>query len=157
MESESRRGTDWSRVSLAIAIVALLVATGSLGMFLLAPQGSSREPQRLDVRVVMISAHMESDPLGEKHLFVPGTIIAHVGDVLHLTFVNMNEHNHSFAIPALGMETPKVAGSGETYEFQDVILTRAGTFEIVCTVPYVPPNDCGVDHAEITGQLVVLA
>ena len=157
MESESRQGTDWSKVSLAIAIVALMVAAGSLGMFLLAPQESSREPQRLDVRVVMISAHMEADPLGEKHLFVPGTIIAHVGDVLHLTFVNMDEHNHSLAIPALAMESPKVAGSAGTYEFEDILLTRAGTFEIVCTVPYVAPNDCGIDHSAITGQLVVLA
>jgi len=144
-------------VSLAVAVVALLVAAGSLGMILLAPQGSLREPQRLDLRVVLISAHMEAAPLDEKHLFVPGTIVAHVGDILHMTFVNMDEHNHSLSIPALGMESPKLAGGGEMYEFQDVILTRAGTFEIVCTVPYVPPDDCGIDHSEITGQLVVLA
>ncbi len=93
----------------------------------------------------------------ERHHSVPGTIVAHVGDVLHITFVNMDEHNHSLAIPARGLESPKVAGMGMMHEFQDVTLTRVGTFEFICTVSYIPPDDCGEDHAEIVGQLVVLA
>lgn len=157
MEKQPRKGSDLSKVSLALAVVALLVSGGAIGLFLTAPQATTREPQRIELRVLLVAAHMEGAMVEEQHYWTPGTIVAHIGDVLHITFLNMDEHNHSLAIPALGMESPKVAGMGNIYEFADVTLARTGTFLIVCATPYVPPNDCGEDHGEIVGQLVVLA
>lgn len=148
---------DWSKVSLALAIVALLVAAGGLGMVLLGPQEASRTPQTVEVRVLLVAAHMEGAMVEEKHYFVPGTIVAFVGDNLRMTFVNMDEHNHSLGIPALNMESPKIAGMGGLHAFADVTLSRAGTFLIICVTPYVPPDDCGEDHDEIIGQLIVLS
>lgn len=156
MEPTETTKTDWSKVSLAVAIVALLLSGGAVGLFLTAPQAGTRVPETFDLRVLLVAAHMEGMGVEEKHYFIPGTIVAHVGDVLRLTFVNMDEHNHSVAIPALGLESPKVAGMGMEHAFPSVTLSREGSFLIICAIPYVPPNDCGEDHSEIIGQLLVL-
>jgi len=157
MEDEETRTTDWGKVSLALAIVAILLGGGAMGLFFTAPQGTTRLPQTVDVRVLLVAVHIEGMEVKEKHYFIPGTIVAHVGDILRITLVNMDEHNHSLAIPALGLESPRIAGGGEMHEFPSVTLAREGSFLIVCAIPYIPPNDCGEDHDEIVGQLLVLA
>lgn len=149
----------------AVAVAGLLVAILSIGLAISQPAPLRPAPQDREVRLV-IAALEPHDPMmamEEKHLYFPGTIFANVGDRIILTIMNMDEHRHGFEIHALNVETDAtldiMPGDEVTISF---VVNQAGTFEFECNVPYVAPTppatehtECGEDHDEMKGYLIV--
>ncbi len=151
----------------ALSVVALLVGLTGLGLAL-APAAPARPaPQDRVVRIVIAAMEphnaTQMPMMTEQHLYFPGTIFANVGDRIIVTVVNMDEHRHGFEIEALGVGTDAtidiMPGDEVTLTFT---VDRAGVFVYECNVPYVPPTppateheDCGQDHSDMMGYLVV--
>ncbi len=151
----------------ALSVVALLVGLTGLGLAL-APAAPQRPaPQDRSVRIVIaaLEPHNASQMpmMKEQHMYFPGTIFANAGDRIILTIVNMDEHRHGFEIMSLGIETDATTdimpGDEVTLTFT---VTQPGVYVYECNVPYVPPTppatehtDCGEDHSEMMGYLVV--
>ncbi len=151
----------------ALSVVALIVGLAGLGLAL-APAAPQRPaPQDREVRLVIAAMEphnaTQMPMMEEQHLYFPGAIFANVGDRIILTIVNMDEHRHGFEIDALGVQTDAtmdiMPGDEVTLTFT---VNNAGVFVYECNVPYVPPTppetehtECGEDHSEMMGYLIV--
>ena len=77
--------------------------------------------------------------------FSPATITAKKGEKVEIKLVG-TDGAHSFAVPALSINTPVSAGETKT-----VMLPtgEAGTFEFLCRIP------CGEGHKDMRGTIVI--
>ena len=137
-----RQGFD-KRILIGAVLVAIVVA----GVFAYYQLGTTpqvkTETIKIDIKEVM------QDNI-ERHIFDPGTVTAHKGNHIVLIVTNTDEHVHGLVIPELNLNTGPV-NSGQQVELKfDADI--AGTFTIFCSVP-----GCAPDHAQMIGQLVVVA
>ena len=143
LESTSvKKGFD-KRILIGAVLVAIVVA----GVFAYYQLGTTpqvkTETIKIDIKEVM------QDNI-ERHIFDPGTVTAHKGNHIVLIVTNTDEHVHGLVIPELNLNTGPV-NSGQQVELKfDADI--AGTFTIFCSVP-----GCAPDHAQMIGQLVVVA
>jgi heme/copper-type cytochrome/quinol oxidase subunit 2 len=143
LESTSmKKGFD-KRILIGAVLVAIVVA----GVFAYYQLGTTpqvkTETIKIDIKEVM------QDNI-ERHIFDPGTVTTHKGNHIVLIVTNTDEHVHGLVIPELNLNTGPV-NSGQQAELKfDADI--AGTFTIFCSVP-----GCAPDHAQMIGQLVVVA
>lgn len=111
------------RAALASLLVPLLLG-GCLGGGD-AVDTASAEPPR-DALVV-------GGPAGSEYSFEPAALATSVGRAIRVRFVNEGAEPHTFTVMALRADTGAVApGDEATLTLKP---TKAGTFEIACTLP----------------------
>jgi len=125
-------------------VVVIVVVAGILAYYQYgaAPQVKT-ETVSIDIKEVMENGV-------ERHVFDPATITVHKGSHVVLIVTNVDELPHGIEIPQLGLDT------GSLKENQSAKLEfdaqSTGTFTMECSVP-----GCAPDHAEMLGQLIVVA
>ena len=142
MQNSSKRGLRTS-VLASIAVIIVVVA-GILAYY----QFGATPQVKTETISIDIKAIMENGV--EKHVFDPATITVHKGSHVVLIVTNVDELPHGIEITQLGLDT------GSLRENQSAKLEfdaqSTGTFTMECSVP-----GCAPDHAEMLGQLVVVA
>lgn len=110
----------------AVAVVALSLAFAGCLEAGSDPVDAASAPQPLRALVV-------GGADGNEFSFAPATLAAKAGQTVEVRFVNDGREPHTFTIFALRADTGSVSpGDEATLTFRP---TRAGTFEIVCTLP----------------------
>lgn len=136
-----KRGFD-KRILIGAVLVAIVLAgVFAYYQFGTAPQGKSKtETIKIDIKM-----------LGERHIFDPATITVHKGNHIVLIVTNTDDDAiHGVVIPELSLDTGPLSYNQQTkLEFD---ADTVGTFTILCSVP-----GCAPDHAQMIGQLVVVA
>jgi len=77
--------------------------------------------------------------------FIPSTITVNQGDKVKMVIKSVDV-DHSFAMPAFGINQKLVPGQTETIEF---VADKTGSFPFRCSVY------CGSGHKEMDGTLIV--
>lgn len=134
----------------AFAVVLLALGAGYLVFRTYTPPTSAAPPIVPEVR--QFNLQMRAAEVGDKtlHNWLPATIVVNVGDTVILKVTNTDpETAHGFTLAAFNIVVPPMA-SGETQTFR-FRATRPGIFHFGCSV-----DSCAADHADQTGQLVVL-
>lgn len=148
-------------IAIGIGIAALVLSATGIGLLLTASGPARPAPVMREIRLIISSVepHNTSMMMEEQHLYFPSVIVANRGDTIVLTIVNMDEHRHGFEIHDLNVETDQL---NEVAPGEEIVLTivanQAGVFVWECNVPYdatAMPQDCGKDHNEMTGYLIV--
>jgi heme/copper-type cytochrome/quinol oxidase subunit 2 len=136
-----KKGFD-KRILIGAVLVAIVLAgVFAYYQFGTAPQGKSKtETINIDIKM-----------LGERHIFDPATITVHKGNHIVLIVTNTdNDAIHGVVIPELSLNTGPLSFNQQAkLEFD---ADTVGTFTILCSVP-----GCAPDHAQMIGQLVVVA
>jgi len=164
MQSESGKlKRNAGTVGLGLAIVALVVASWGVVATL---SGQAPKTHRFTILMgegEIIQIVNGTDQLtGEFHRWEPGVLVMERCDTIILTVKNPRSNIHSFAIPALGVDTGpisgKVAQPPSGAEATVTISTcNAGTYQFICDTPHDhDAGECDPDHARMTGYLVVL-
>jgi heme/copper-type cytochrome/quinol oxidase subunit 2 len=143
LESTSvKKGFD-KRILIGAVLVAIVVA----GVFAYYQLGTTPQVKTETIKIGIKEVMQDNI---ERHIFDPGTVTAHKGNHIVLIVTNTDEHVHGLVIPELNLNTGPV-NSGQQVELKfDADI--AGTFTIFCSVP-----GCAPDHAQMIGQLVVVA
>jgi heme/copper-type cytochrome/quinol oxidase subunit 2 len=149
LESTSvKKGFD-KRILIGAILVAIVVA----GVFAYYQFGTSQfatppQKQTVTVKIDIKAIHEDS---GHRHVFDPATVTVQKGDHVVLIVTNTDEDApHGIVIPELDLNTGSLATNQQaTLEFD---ADTAGTFTMYCSVP-----GCAPDHAQMIGQLVVVA
>jgi heme/copper-type cytochrome/quinol oxidase subunit 2 len=133
-----------SRGILIGLIVLVLIVAGVYGYYQSTPHLQAQtETLNIDIKTATENgvAH---------HVFDPGTITVHRGDYIVMTVTNTDPQDvHGITIPDLILNTgPLAPGQSTKLEFN---ADTAGTFTMLCSVP-----GCADDHAQMTGQLIVM-
>lgn len=153
--------------ALGLGLAALVLSATVLALNLTASTAPpAPTPVTREIRIIISSVEPHNASMammmGEMHIYTPSTIVVNRGDTIVLTVVNMDEHRHGFKIPDLGIASDNTVDIAPMDMWQKTFkVDRAGVFEWECNVPYVPetpttPQDCGEDHEEMTGYLIVL-
>lgn len=136
-----------------VALLVVGIAAGGLVVFAnRAIQASATEnptePAQRQFSVTMMVFKTEDE---EYHRWLPGTIVVNQGDTVILRVTNTDhEGAHGFSIAAYGIDKRAIQpDTTETFQF---VADRAGIFRFACS-----EVGCTDDHADQTGQLVVLA
>ena len=142
MQNSSKKGL---RTPLLVGIVVIVVVVA--GIFAYYQFGA---PAQVKTETVRIDITMKLENGVERHFFDPATITVHKGSHVVLIVTNVDELPHGIEITQLGLDT------GSLRENQSAKLEfdaqSTGTFTMECSVP-----GCAPDHAEMLGQLVVVA
>lgn len=150
---------------MGLAMAAIVLSATVLALNLTTLTQPATTPQTREVRLIISSVEPHNESMAmmmeEMHVFMPGSLVVNRGDTVRLTIVNMDEHRHGFRIPALGVQTDNAFDIAPLDEVElSFVADRVGVFVWECNVPYVPATppaeqDCGEDHGEMTGYLVV--
>ncbi|HLE54811.1 MAG TPA: hypothetical protein VI999_06210 [Thermoplasmata archaeon] len=151
--------------ALGLGVAALVLSATVFALNLTASTTPTPVPVTRDIRLIISSVEPHNASMGmmmdEMHVYFPSVIVVNRGDTIVLTVVNMDEHRHGFKIPDLGVASDNTVditpGDSWTKTFT---VDRPGVFIWECNVPYVPASgtmgqDCGKDHEEMTGYLIV--
>ena len=142
------RGTAIFTVT--FVVVVLTLAAGFFVFRSYTPPTSASPPVVPEVR--QFSLHLHSSKAGEvtMHHWMPPTLVVNAGDTVILKVINGDPENaHGFALGAFNISAPAIApGQTETFRFR---ATRPGVYHYGCSLA-----GCAPDHADQTGQLVVL-
>jgi heme/copper-type cytochrome/quinol oxidase subunit 2 len=137
-----------------VAAFATVLMAGGAGYVVLqtyTPPPSAAPPVVPEVR--QFHLHLHATEAGETtvHHWMPPVVVVHVGDTVILRVTNADpETAHGFGLAAFDISLPELApGQTRTVRFR---ATRPGIFPFGCTMV-----GCAADHADQTGQLVVLA
>lgn len=150
-------------IAIGIGVAALVLSATGLGLLLTSSGPARPAPTTREVRLIISSIEPHNESMAmmmeEMHIYTPSALVVNRGDTIVLTIVNMDEHRHGFEIHALGVETDQLT---EIAPGEEVVLTieasQSGVFEWECNIAYDPltmPQDCGEDHEEMRGYLVV--
>ena len=150
-------------VGLALAVVALVVASWGVVATM-----SAQAPKTHHLTILMGEGEIiqvvngTEELTGEFHRWEPGVLVMKRCDTIVLTVKNPRSNIHSFAIPTLGVDTGPIPGkvaqppSGGVATVT-ISTCNAGTYQFICDTPHDHnAGECDVDHARMTGYLVVL-
>jgi heme/copper-type cytochrome/quinol oxidase subunit 2 len=136
--------------TVTFTVVLLALGAGFLVFRTYTPPTSAAPPIVPEVR--QFTLHLHAVEAGDKtlHHWLPATIVVNVGDTVILRVTNTDpETAHGFALAAFNIAAPPIPPGGtQTFRFQ---AARPGVFHFGCSV-----EGCAADHADQTGQLVVL-
>lgn len=144
-------GNGWP-VFAAVFLVAMLVLGG--GYFVLqtyTPPASATAPLVPEARQFTVTLHaFQSGGRTIRH-WIPSTIVVNAGDTVILRVTNADtESAHGFSLGALNVSVPIIAPTESvTVRFSAL---RPGIYQFGCNLA-----GCAADHAEQTGQFVVLS
>lgn len=125
-----------------VVIIVIVAGIFAYYQFGTAPQVKT-ETVRIDIKEVMVNGV-------ERHVFDPATTTVHKGSHVVLIITNVDKLPHGIEIPQLGLDTGSLRENQQAkLEFD---AQNTGTFTLECSVP-----GCAPDHAEMLGQLVVVA
>ncbi len=151
-------------IAIGIGVAALVLSATGLGLLLTASGPARPAPVTREIRLIISSVEPHNTSMvmmEEMHVYFPSVLVVNRGDTIVLTVVNMDEHRHGFKIPDLGIASDNAVdiASGDKWT-KTFTVDRSGVFIWECNVPYVPASgmmeqDCGEDHAEMTGYLIV--
>ncbi len=132
------------------AAVLLGLAVGYLVFRTYVPPTSAAPPITPEVR--QFSVHMTAVKAGGEtlHHWIPAAIVVNTGDTVILKVTNSDpETTHGFALGAFNIAVAEIPpGQTQTFRFR---ANRPGIFHFGCDLA-----GCAPDHADQTGQLVVL-
>lgn len=144
-------GNGWPVFSAAFLVAILLLGGGYVVWQAYVPPASATSPVTPEVRQFTVSLHAFA--AGERTVrhWIPSSIIVNAGDTVILRVANTDtESSHGFALGALNISVPAIApGESVTIRFR---ATRPGIYQFGCTLA-----GCAKDHAEQTGEFVVLS
>lgn len=133
----------------AFAVVLLALGAGYFVLRTYTPP-TSAAPVTPEVR--QFSLQMRAAEAGDEtlHNWTPGTLVVNVGDTVILKVTNTDpDTTHGFALGAFNISVPTIPpGESVTFRFR---AARPGIYYFGCTLA-----GCAADHADQTGQLVVL-
>lgn len=128
-----------SRIGLAIALIAIILASASIGLFLTtsapAKTGYHPTPHTREFYLVTTIISFNETETGIPHdIFSAKAIEVNQGDKVIVHFYNTEpvseaEH-HTFTIPAFNIDVDLAPGQKQDIEFT---ATEAGIFNFVCT------------------------
>lgn len=164
-ETTERKRRNLVPVAVGLAIAALVLSATVLGLTLTASTPAPA-PQTRDIRIIIssVAPHNETMAMmmGERHVYMPSTIVVNRGDTIRLTIVNLDEHRHGFEIRALNVETDSALdiAPGDEVLLPAFTVPQPGVYVWECNVPYEPATattdqECGEDHDEMQGFLIV--
>ncbi len=137
-------------VTAAFVLVLLALGAGYLVFRMYTPPTSAAPPIVPEVR--QFSLQLRATEVGEEtlHNWTPATVVVNVGDTVILKVTNADpETTHGFTLAAFNIAVPAIApGQSQTFRFR---ASRPGIFHFGCSLA-----TCAADHADQTGQLVVL-
>lgn len=141
-----------STIVLAISLIAIILASASIGLFLMTPApaktGYHPTPHTRDFYLVTSVIDFDETEAGIPHdIFSAKAITVNQGDKVIVHFINTEpvseDERHTFTIPAYNIDVDLAPGQKQDIEFT---ATEAGIFDFICT--YHLPT--------MQGQLVVL-
>lgn len=154
-------------VATVLAIAALLVSVGALGMVFLRPAGRVPTTQYLTILMgegeIIQVVNGSEELTGEFHRWEPDVLVVGLGDTVVLTVKNPRSNIHSLRLDAFGVNTGDIdgkvaappSGSETTVTF---VASQGGVFRFFCDTSFVEATgECDPDHARMVGYLVVLA
>ncbi len=134
----------------SFTVVLLTLGAGYWVWQTYTPPTSAAPPVVPEVR--QISLHLLVMEAGEATVrrWMPATVVVNVGDTVVLRVTNHDPENaHGFALAGFHVWSPPIRpGETRTLRFR---ASRPGVFHFGCSV-----DACAPDHADQTGQLVVL-
>jgi len=132
------------------AVVMLALTAGYVVFRTYTPPPSAAPPITPEVR--QFTLRMQRTEAGEKtvHHWMPSVLVVNVGDSVILKVTNGDpETSHGFVLSAFNISVPAIApGQTETFRFR---AGRPGVYHYGCSLTV-----CAPDHADQTGQFVVL-
>ncbi len=143
--------SGWPVFGAVFLVAMLLLGGGYVVLQIYAPPASATAPVTPEVR--QFSVYLHSFQWGERTVrhWVPSAIVVNAGDTLILRITNADsESAHGFSLGALNVSVPAIA-PGESMTIR-LRATKPGIYQYGCTLA-----GCAKDHAEQTGQLVVLS
>jgi len=139
----AKKGFDKRILFGVILLVVVLAGVFAFYQFGTTAQRKT-ETVKIDIKMLMQNG-------GERHVFDPATITVHKGDHIVLIVTNTDDDSiHGVIIPELNLNTGPLTGDQSARIEFDANAT--GTYTILCPVP-----GCAPDHAQMIGQLVVVA
>lgn len=143
-------GSGWTVFSAVFVAVLVLLGGVYFMLQIYAPPASATAPLVPEVRQFRV--YMEALEVGKEkvHRWSPAAIVVNTGDTVILRVTNTDsEDAHGFSLGALNVSVPSISpGDTVTIRFK---ATRPGIYHFGCTLV-----GCAADHADQTGQLVVL-
>lgn len=142
-------GSGWTVFSAVFVVVLALLGGVYFMLQVYAPPASATAPAVPEVRQFRV--YMEAVEAGAEkvHRWSPSAIVVNAGDTVILRVTNTDEGAHGFSLGAMNVAVPSITpGDTVTIRFK---ATRAGIYHFGCTLV-----GCAADHADQTGQLVVL-
>ncbi len=144
-------GNGWSVFGAVFLVAILLLGGGYAVVQVYAPPASATTPMTPEVR--QFALYLHSFEVGERTVrhWIPSAIVVNAGDTVILRITNTaSDETHGFSLGALNVSVPSIApGESVTVRFR---ATRPGIYHYGCTLAA-----CAKDHAEQTGQFVVLS
>lgn len=142
--------SGWTVFSAAFVAVLVVLAGGYVLTQVYAPPASATAPVTPEVRQFGLFMHTFEVAEGTVRHWMPSTIVVNAGDAVILRVTNNDEENaHGFALGALNITVPAIP-PGETVTVR-FTAARPGIYHYGCTLAA-----CAKDHADQTGQFVVL-
>jgi len=142
-------GTRWLVIAFLITLGGLVAGYAAWQIYT-PPVSASRPiiPQERPFRLVL--APVGSEDTARVLQWIPGTIVAHVGDTVMLQVTNTDPDGaHGFALPEANIFVQEIP-PGATVRVR-FVARRSGLYLFSCG-----NAGCAPDHADQKGQLVVL-
>lgn len=142
-------GSGWTVFSAVVLVVVLVLAGGYLIIQSYVPPASATPivPQTRQFRVAMHDFEVGDEMM---HHWMPAVLAVNAGDTVILQVTNGDSDSpHGFALGAANILIPSIPqGRTETIRFR---APRPGVYPFGCALA-----GCARDHAEQSGQLIVL-
>jgi len=162
-ENKQKPKRNLAIVGVVLAVAALLIAVGGLGITL---NGQAPRTHRLTLVMgegkIIQEVNGTDQITGEFHRWEPAVLVMKKCDTIILTVQNPRSNIHSFAIEALGIDTGAIPGkvltppSGEE-RIVTISTCQSGTYKFICDTPHDhDAGECDPDHDRMTGYLTVL-
>ncbi len=144
-------GNGWPVFGAVFLVAILLLAGGYAVLQVYTPPASATAPVTPEVRQFALYLHVFQTGERSVHHWMPSAIVVTAGDTVILRITNTDgETAHGFSLGALNVSVPTIPPGGSvTVRFR---ATRPGIYHYGCTLAA-----CAKDHAEQTGQFVVLS
>lgn len=149
MEPMHRSG--WPVFSASFLVVLLALGGGYAVLERYTPPASATAPATPEVRQLALYLHAFEAGDGTIRHWIPSLIAVNAEDSVILRVTNMDpDKAHGFSIAALNVSVPPIP-SGQTVTVR-FVAHRPGIYQYGCTLA-----GCALDHANQTGQFVVLS
>lgn len=143
--------SGWPVLGAAFLLVLVLIGGAYAVIQTYVPPVSATAPVTPEVRQFGVFMHTFEVADGTVRHWMPSTIIVNAGDSVILRITNSDqEESHGFSLGALNVVVPSIK-PGQTVIVRFKAL-RPGIYHYGCTLA-----GCSADHADQTGQFVVLS
>jgi len=144
-------GSGWPLFAAVFLVAILLLGGGYAVLQVYTPPVSATSPVTPEVRQFALFLHSFEAEGRTVRYWTPSAIVVNAGDTVILRITNLvGDETHGFSLGALNVSVPSIRpGESVTVRFR---ATRPGIYHYGCTLAA-----CAADHAEQTGQFVVLS